>query len=293
VAGLWLGLFVGARLLVEPAASVTVFRSGEAVWIDRPGRSADLLLDTGDASTAKAVVVPFLQSRGVDRPPTLAVSHGDTRHLGGVPVVLTSAPPDSLVIPTGRMRSPGFRALDGLAASNGVPLRRVSRGGSVATLPVLHPDAADGFTRADDGSMVLRLEVAGWRILLAPDLGPEGQAALVRRDGPGLAADVLITGVPAVGDAASDAFLAQVAPRLVVVATGERPATERSPASLRRRMRGRPWTTWWTERTGALELRCREDRIEILDAAGTLRHRIDRIGGGDRSGPDQGSATAR
>lgn len=292
-AALWAVLFLGARLWMEPAASVTVFRSGEAVWIDRPGGSADLLLDTGDASTAKAVVVPFLQSRGVDRLTTLAVSHGDTRHLGGVPGVLTSAPPRSLVIPTGRMRSPGFRALDGLAASNGVPVRRVGRGGSVATLPVLHPDASDGFSRADDGSLVLRLEAAGWRILLAPDLGPEGQSALVRREGSGLAADVLITGVPAVGEPASEAFLAQVSPRLLVVATGERPATERSPVALRRRMRGRSWTTLWTERTGALELRCREDRIEVRDATGTLRHRIDRMDGPVRPVPDQGSATAR
>ena len=295
-AALWVGLFVGGALLVEPAASVTVFRSGEAVWIDRPGRSADLLLDTGDASTAKAVVVPFLQSRGVDRLPTLAVSHGDTRHLGGVPGVLTSAPPRRLVIPTGRMRSPGFRALDGLAASNGVPLHRVGRGGSVASLPVLHPAPTDAFSRADDGSMVLRMEVAGWRILLAPDLGPEGQAALARREGPGLTADVLITGVPAAGEAATEAFLAQVAPRMVVVATGERPATERSPATLRRRMRGRPWTTLWTERTGALELQCHEDRIEVLDAAGTLRHRIDRVDrieGSGRLASDHGSATAR
>ena len=287
-AALWLVLMVGAPHIGKPAATVTVFRSGEAVWIDRPGSSADLLLDTGDAATAKAVVLPWLQSRGVDRVPTLAVSHGDVRHLGGVPVLMTSAPPHQLFLPVGRMRSPQFRGLDGLAKSNGVPFQRVQRGRSIAGMTVLHPDDSDSFSRADDGALVLLMEAAGWRILLAPDLGPDGQKALIRREGASLAADVLITGIPASGEAASEALLAQVNPRLLVVATGDRPATERSPVALRRRLRGRPGLTLWTERIGALELRCWADRLEVRDALGDLRLRL------DRSDPIrlQGNATA-
>ena len=283
-AALWLGLLAGALHLGRPAATVTVFRSGEALWIDRPGRSADLLFDTGDAATAKAITLPWLQSQGVDRLECLAVSHGDVRHLGGVPVVLSNAPPRRLVLPVGRMRSPAFRALDGSAAAQGVPLQRVGRGGSVAGLPVLHPDGSDSFSRADDGALVLRLEAAGWRILLAPDLGPEGQAALMRREGTALAADVLITGIPSSGEAASEAFLARVNPRLVVVATGDRPATERSPVSLRRRLRGRGFQALWTERLGALQLVCNENHLEVRDARGDSRFRIDH--------EPQGSATA-
>lgn len=284
-AAFWVVLFAGVRHLSDPAVSVTVFRSGGSVWIDRPGRAADLLFDSGDAATAKAVVVPFLQSRGVDRLETLVLSHGDLRHVGGVPEVITHAPPRRLVIPPGRMRSPAFRALDGLAASNGVPIQRVGRGGVIATLPVLHPDSGDAFSRADDGSLVLRLEVAGWTVLLAPDLGSDGQAALVRREGPALAADVLITGLPASGEPATEAFLSRVNPSLLILATGDRPATGRSPAGLRRRMRGRPWTTLWTERLGTLELRCGEGQMEVRDASGVVLYRLDRS--------TQGNATAR
>jgi competence protein ComEC len=295
-AAVWLVLLLGARHIGEPAASVTVFRSGEAVWIDRPGSAADLLLDTGDAATAKAVVLPWLQSQGVDRVPTLAVSHGDVRHVGGVPVMITNASPHRLVLPVGRVRSPSFRGLDGLAASNGVPLQRVRRGDAVAGIPVLHPDQSDAFSRADDGALVLSLEAAGWRILLAPDLGPEGQRALIQRGGASLAADVLITGNPASGEAASEALLAQVNPRLLVVATGDRPATERSSPALRRRLRerlrdqlqGRPETTLWTERIGALQLRCWDNRLEVRDSNGELRWRLERpVHAGA-----QGSATA-
>lgn len=295
-AAVWLVLLLGARHIGEPAATVTVFRSGEAVWIDRPGSAADLLLDTGDAATAKAVVLPWLQSQGVDRVPTLALSHGDVRHVGGVPVVMTNASPRRLVLPVGRVRSPSFRGVDGLAASNGVPFQRVRRGDAVAAIPVLHPDESDAFSRADDGALVLSLEAAGWRILLAPDLGPEGQRALIQRGGASLAADVLITGNPASGEAASEALLAQVNPRLLVVATGDRPATERSSPALRRRLRerlrdqlqGRPDTTLWTERIGALQLRCWDNRLEVRDSVGELRWRLER----PVQAGAQGSATA-
>ena len=295
-AAVWLVLLLGARHIGEPAATVTVFRSGEAVWIDRPGSAADLLLDTGDAATAKAVVLPWLQSQGVDRVPTLALSHGDVRHVGGGPVVMTNDSPRRLVLPVGRVRSPSFRGVDGLAASNGVPFQRVRRGDAVAAIPVLHPDESDAFSRADDGALVLSLEAAGWRILLAPDLGPEGQRALIQRGGASLAADVLFTGIPASGEAASEALLAQVNPRLLVVATGDRPATERSSPALRRRLRerlrdqlqGRPDTTLWTERIGALQLRCWDNRLEVRDSVGELRWRLER----PVQAGAQGSATA-
>lgn len=273
---LWLMLLVGVRHIDPPAVSVTVFRSGEAVWIDHPRSASDLLLDTGDAATAKAVLLPWLQSQGVDRVPILAVSHGDVRHVGGVPVVMTNAPPHRLLLPVGRMRSPSIRGLEGLATAHGVPLQRVARGRWAATMPVLHPDESDTFSRADDGAVVLSVSAAGWRILLAPDLGPEGQRALIQREGALLAADVLITGIPASGEAATEALLAQVNPRLLVVATGDRPATERSPAALRRRLRGRTGITLWTERIGALELRCWADRLEVRDAVGNLRLRLER-----------------
>ena len=295
-AAVWLVLLLGARHIGEPAATVTVFRSGEAVWIDRPGSAGDLLLDTGDAATAKAVVLPWLQSQGVDRVPTLALSHGDVRHVGGVPVVMTNAAPRRLVLPVGRVRSPSFRGVDGLAASNGVPLQRLGRGDAVAAIPVLHPDESDAFSRADDAAVVLSLEAAGWRILLAPDLGPEGQRALIQRGGASLAADVIITGIPASGEAASEALLAQVNPRLLVVATGDRPATERSSPALRKRLRerlrdqlqGRPETTLWTERVGALQLRCWDNRLEVRDSVGELRWRFER----PVQAGAQGSATA-
>ncbi len=284
-AALWCAVWVGARHLGQPALTVTVFRSGEAFWIDRPGTSSDLLVDAGDAATAKAVVIPWLQTKGVDRVATLAGSHGDIRHVGGIPVVMTSAPPHRLILPLGRMRSPAIRGLDGLATARGVTLHKVSRGGAVAENPVLHPDDSDAFSRADDGALVLSLTAAGWRILLAPDLGPEGQRALVRREGDALAADVLVTGIPASGEAASEAFLERVDPRLLVVATGDRPATERSPTGLRRRLRDRAGATLWTERLGTLELRCWEDRLEVRDSLGDLRMRLER--------PAQGRAMAR
>jgi beta-lactamase superfamily II metal-dependent hydrolase len=132
---------------------------------------------------------------------------------------------------------------------------------------VVHPWPDERFARADDAALCLHGVLEGWRILLAPDLGPLGQEALVRHHGGTLTADVLVTGIPRSGEAATDRFLAAVRPRLLIVATGRLPATERTPRTTRRRLLGQAFHVLFTEDVGALRLRFGRE-LEVFDSRG-------------------------
>lgn len=262
-------------LVANQRHAITVFRSGEALFADLPGRRNDLLLDCGDESAAPGATIPWLRGQGINRLREFAVSHGDIRHVGGADYVLGELRPREVVLPIGRMRSPSFRRLDDLALAKAIPLRYVRRGDTLAGARVLHPDGEDRFPKADDQSLVLLYEIQGWRVLVAPDLGRAGQQALCDRQGTNLSADILITGVPREGEAAGPRLLELVRPKLLVVGTGWRPATDRTPRITRNRLRREKFPTLFTEDIGALEMDISPRGIVVSDVFGETLWRYD------------------
>ncbi len=255
-------------LVANERHAITVFQSGEALFVDLPGSRNDLLLDCGDESAAPGSTIPWLHGQGINRLREFAVSHGDIRHVGGADYVLSELRPREVVLPIGRMRSPSFRRLDDLALAQGMSLRYVRRGDMLAGARVLHPDGEDRFPKADDQSLVLMYEIQGRRVLVAPDLGRAGQQALCDRHGTNLSADILITGVPREDEAAGPRLLELVRPKLLVIATGWRPATDRTPRVTRNRLRREKVPTLFTEDIGALEMEISERGIVISDVRG-------------------------
>jgi beta-lactamase superfamily II metal-dependent hydrolase len=114
----------------------------------------------------------------------------------------------------------------------------------------LHPASEDRFARADDQSLVLRGTFHGIRLLLLSDLGRPGQNALLERE-PDLRADILVTGLPADGEALSDVLLDVVQPQVIVVADSEFPAGERASPKLRERLAARKIPVLYTRTAGA------------------------------------------
>jgi beta-lactamase superfamily II metal-dependent hydrolase len=119
---------------------------------------------------------------------------------------------------------------------------------------VLHPQPDDRFDTADDGALVLLGCFHGARVLLVSDLGASGQELLCRRE-PELRADIVIAGLPERSEALSDAFLAVVAPRLIVVADSEHPATHRAAPRLRERLGRWNIPVLYTRESGAVTFR--------------------------------------
>ena len=271
---LWLiitGVLAGGILIPfwqrERCPVMLVFASGESIWIDQSGRTQDLLVDVGDANGISALLIPALLANGVVHTRTLAVSHGDLRHVGGLDVALKLLKPATLSGPAAQMRSAAFRKIEKLAGAFGIPYHPLRLGENLSGWSVLHPSPTDKFTRADDASLTLKGRLNDWAVVLAPDLGRLGQIKLCERHSTTLSADILITGVPRDGEIASDLFLQKINPRLIIVATGRRLIAERTPQRHRLRLRNREFTVLFTEDLGALQIRF-GSRLEVLNARG-------------------------
>lgn len=246
--GRWVGGYRSSQLVVLPMSS------GYAVWVDASGGGEDLLLDCGNAAGVQQVVIPFLHAQGRDRIPNLALTHGDARHVGGAPCLETNLPPDRLWTSAVRFRSPGYRRYVEAVSREGRRHQQVRVGERLAGWEVLHPDAGETYRLADEGTLVLRRELSGIRILLLSDLGLEGQGVLLNRRRE-LQADVVVAGLPTRGQALSAELIEAIQPRLIIVADGERPGPGSTVTELRRRLLALGVPTVFTSEEGAITVR--------------------------------------
>lgn len=175
-----------------------------------------LVYDTGPAfpsgfNTGEAVLLPFLRSQGIDGVDRLIVSHGDMDHRGGAQSLYRHMPVYSLLssVPERLPWARSKRCLRGQRwAWDGVEFA------------VLGPQA-DGAS-GNNGSCVLRVQ-AGEHVLLLPgDIEATAERSLVKREGEGLAASILVA--PHHGSATSSSadFLAAVRPQWVLYPVGYR-----------------------------------------------------------------------
>ena len=247
---------------------IAVFPKGEAILVEEGRQGVDWLLDAGDEVGARRLVLPTLESRGIVHLEAVALSRFDTRHAAGFPVLAEAIKPTRwLRVRSGR--SVPLMEAESAARRHGVEARLLSAGDRWSAWTVLHPGADARFSRGDDGALAFAGELAGWRVLLAPALGTEGQADLVRRMGSRLRADLLVTGNPRTGEAAGTELLAAVQPRVVIVTGSRGPALGKTPTAVRRRLREMPARVFYTEETGGLDLEF-GDRLEVRDARGEL-----------------------
>jgi competence protein ComEC len=194
-----------------------------------------LLVDCTDAPAADRVLKPFLRARGVNRLPTVLLTHGDVRHVGGAEILQREFMVGEWVTSGQSFRSPEYRKLlDPRTAASGIR-REVQRGDWVGLWEVLHPAATDKFDLADDKAIVLRGGIDGTRVLLVSDLGRLGERALLERE-PDLRADILIGGTSSGGEVLGAELLQRVQPRILLVSAPDVPASERPSPRLRQRL---------------------------------------------------------
>ncbi|HEX7636870.1 MAG TPA: ComEC/Rec2 family competence protein, partial [Burkholderiaceae bacterium] len=191
-----------------------------------------LLFDTGprfgEADDAgRRVLLPLLQARGERRIDRLVLSHADADHIGGAATLLAR-------LPVGELRS-SLAAGHPLLHTPGVPHVRCAAGQGWRWDGVdflfLHPWPPDYRPDAKTNALscVLRVsDAAGRSALLTGDIEAPQEAALVawaaRAGGPAnpLHADVLLAPHHGSRTSSTDAFLAAVAPRTVVIQVGYR-----------------------------------------------------------------------
>jgi competence protein ComEC len=247
--------------------SLTVLHlnGGDALVFDASGTTADLLVDAGNAFAAEFTVVPYLQSLGWNRIPTLFITHGDVNHVGGVQQAAQTFEVDRICASSIPQRSPVYRRLIQEAQTKPHMIQPVHASDNLGSWTVLHPARHDRFAQADDAAVVLQGNIRGSRILLLSDLGPKGQAMLMERE-LDLRADIVVASLPSQGEPLSDLLLSRIQPRLIILTTSNQKSAEIVSAPLRRRLAKRCIPVVYTADRGTVRLRFDKDcwKTEVM-----------------------------
>ena len=207
---------------------------GAAVLVELPG-GRTLLYDAGqlqDGNRAQQTVQDVLWQRGIGRADVVVISHADVDHFNGVPGLSGTIGMDCVLVHPSFLdfRQPSVQALCDRLAERKIPIRLTWAGDAIrldeqVSLRFLHPPGRRSFRDDNANSLVLAIEYAGRRILLAGDLEKDGLQSLLRETP--LDVDVLLAphhGSPA----ANPRALAEWAlPEWVIVSGGHHDAPEK------------------------------------------------------------------
>ncbi len=253
---------------VDIRIGILSMRGGHSVCVQTSQKTS--VIDAGDLPGASGLVHPYLMALGINRIDQLWLTHGDVRHVGGALELIRRYRPTQVAVSPVKFRSGPYRqTLEQIRTQSPDRLKAVSGGETVGPWRILHPERDDAFSQADDGSLVLQMGLGRESVLLLGDLGRPGQELLMRRH-PGLRARIVISGVPVRGEPLCDGLLDQLQPDVILVADALLPATARSSAQCKNRLRRRTSPTLFLSESGSLELRHKNGRWEILDATGKL-----------------------
>jgi competence protein ComEC len=195
---------------------------GFVALVDGGGRYDDSF-DTG-----ARIVEPILRTRGIGSLDLVILSHPHPDHMNGLFRILQRFPVRTLWTSGDDGQNRRYAELIALARQRGVRLDPPTdvRVGGVA-LKLLGPwfDGAIGVPPGlgtNDGSLVVQLVFAGRRILLAGDIGSEGEEELFEPASGKIDVASEVLKVPHHGSryASSDRFLAAVSPVLAVASAG-------------------------------------------------------------------------
>src|SRR6266567_4691273 len=197
----WLApLFVIVPLLPPPGAfRVTVLDVGQGLAVLVQTSAHALLYDTGprfneSADAGDRIIAPMLRGTGVARLDAMIVSHQDSDHSGGALSLLQTVPVtwlgSSLPLEHSIVRA---RIESGETAERCIAGQRWQWDG--VDFALLHPVEANYVNpklKANDLSCVLRVSNPAGSALLTGDIEARTEADLIRREGKGLRADLLV-----------------------------------------------------------------------------------------------------
>ncbi len=225
------------------------FRSNDRISFIDVGHGSSVLIELTDGRTlladsgcrsspgfdcGAAIIAPYLWHRRIARVDDIIVSHADADHYNGIPALLSRFRVRRLWLPYLDEHKQGYDELCRLAKERGVELHFPEGGQFIETthhrLMVL--GAATGppqqrmWSRApaateDDNGLVISMQTPTFSVLLPGDIGVAREQELLAA-GEQVQADILLS--PHHGSATSNsaAFLAAVAPRYLIVSTGDR-----------------------------------------------------------------------
>ena len=227
---------------------------GFVALVDGGGRYDDSF-DTG-----ARIVEPVLRARGITKLDLVVLSHPHPDHMNGLLRILRRFPVGALWTNGDDGNNPRYREMMALAHERQVPTPPpvdLSRDGLTVTPLGPWREGSIGVPlglSANDASLVVRLSFAGRHILLAGDIGEEGEASLLDRRSAGIELGCDVLKMPHHGSryASGEDFLDAVSPSLAVASVGKYNRFGLpSPIALQRYHRRGVWVLR-TDRDGAV-----------------------------------------
>jgi len=226
-AALVVALSLGGRLWLRATSSSLTATfldvgQGDACVLELP-RGHVVVVDGGGSfdpgfDPGRQVIAPFLHRRGIRRIDLIVLSHPHPDHANGLASLLDELPVGAVWTNAPDSTQPGTARLVAAARARGIPVEpahTIALGG--ARLVPLAGVTADAALGENDNSIVLAVEHAGRRLVLAGDLERVGEAA---RDWPH--ADVVKVPHHGSKTSSTEPFVRALHPSLAVISVGER-----------------------------------------------------------------------
>ena len=257
-------LFTAPQLRIESLP----LNGGDATLIMGTRVSGAILVDCGNTNACARVVIPWLQSRGINRLHTLVLTHPDIKHMGGAAWLAAQVPIQELVTSPIRYRTAAHRNLLQEVARSGVKQIQASAGDHIGPLSVQHPQTEDRYAKADDQALVLCVPQPNQKIWLLSDLGSAGQLALASRlTNETSRTALVIGGMPTGVQPLNEALCAALNPPVIWLQTATMPASELPKPELLSRLRDSAGQVFLAHREGGLQLEWRGERWTLRTGA--------------------------
>ena len=187
-------------------------------------RSDMILVDGGSSSkknVGRYIIAPYIKSQGYKTVSAAVITHLDSDHYSGIQELLPTGIIKRLYLPD-VTKDQAYKEIETQAQKFQIPVGYLSQGSKLSgrdwSMDCLHPIPGTGLEK-NAASLVFRLEVRRFSVLLTGDLEKEGEELFVQQ---GVKpADVLKAGHHGSKNGTGEALLGQLKPGISIISAGK------------------------------------------------------------------------